>query len=200
MRRNPELYIKGVIVEKIVEELLRDLGFFVMKLGQENTLNPLVQMKNFITSCGGKFRLDYYDDPITMIRTLPDFVIVDKNGNVNFLEVKFRANAFLKAEHKKVFGFYPTLICVVNLYVDEDVFKREQYFGRDSFPFPIPEYIRESRFHVLQYTGIDANTELGQIGAGTIEMWLALLGIEVNNEIKTKINRYEKLVEKWLQK
>jgi hypothetical protein len=59
MGKFTENMIKKAISETIVEELLRDLGFFVLKLGQENTLNPLVQMKDFVTSCDGKFRLDY---------------------------------------------------------------------------------------------------------------------------------------------
>ncbi len=40
--------IKGVISETIVEELLRDLGFYVLKMGQEHTINPIIHLKKFI--------------------------------------------------------------------------------------------------------------------------------------------------------
>tara|TARA_B100001971_G_scaffold139550_1_gene128903 strand:+ start:373 stop:534 length:162 start_codon:yes stop_codon:yes gene_type:complete len=40
--------IKGVISEAIVEELLRDLGFYVLKMGQEHTINPIIHLKKFI--------------------------------------------------------------------------------------------------------------------------------------------------------
>lgn len=197
MGRFTENMIKGAITETIVEELLRDLGFFVLKLGQEHTVSPLIQLTNFVASCGGNFKLDN-DIPRDYISNLPDFVIVDKNGNVNFLEVKFRANSFLKDRHKEVFSLYPTFILVVNLYVDEDYFR--QHSDRGSFHFPIPKEIRDSRFHVWKLEGIEENTDKGLIGIGNFEKWLEVIfRIKVNNEIKDKIRSYEKLVEKWLR-
>jgi hypothetical protein len=62
------------------------LGFYVLKLGQEHTVSPLTQMEKFGSSCGENFKL-HFNIPYDFIRRLPDFIIVDKNGKVNFLEV-----------------------------------------------------------------------------------------------------------------
>ena len=48
-----ENVVKGRIAETIAEELLRELGFFVLKLGQEHTVSPLTQMQKLLDS--GKF-------------------------------------------------------------------------------------------------------------------------------------------------
>jgi len=52
-----ENMIKGAIAETIAEELFRDLGFLVLKLGQENTVNPITQLQSFIRACNGDFQL-----------------------------------------------------------------------------------------------------------------------------------------------
>lgn len=87
--------IKGVIAETIFELLFRDLGFFVMRLGQEHTVNPLTQLEKFVISCGGSFNLkrrihSKERHPIHFISELPDFAIVDKNGDLHLVEVRFR--------------------------------------------------------------------------------------------------------------
>ena len=50
-------FIRGKVVEIIIEEMLRDLGMFVLKLGKETTLSPLTQLEGFIKACEGKFKL-----------------------------------------------------------------------------------------------------------------------------------------------
>jgi len=192
--------IKGRIAETIVEELLRDLGFYVLKLGQENTVNPLVQMKNFITACGGKFKLDYNDEPITIIRRLPDFVIVDTKGNVQFLEVKYREKGYLGEEHLDVFSYFPTYIVVVSLTIEESYFRR--YSLSDSNP--MPDEIKKSRFNVWvmrEIEELNAKSVKHAFSVSTIAKWLEdEFDIDVNHEIRDKIHRYERLVQKWFKK
>jgi hypothetical protein len=157
-------------------------------------------MKNFITACGGKFNLDYNDEPITIIRRLPDFVIVDQKGNVQFLEVKYREKGYLGVEQLDVFSYFPTYIVVVSLTVEESYFRR--YSHSDSNP--MPDEIKKSRFNVWVSRDIDelnAESIKQSFSVSTIERWLEdEFDIDVNHEIRDKIQRYEKLVEKWLKK
>lgn len=103
MGKNPEGMIKKAISETIAEEMFRDLGFFVLRLGQENTLNPITQLNDFIAGCGGNFQLKYGGPSVDFIRRLPDFVIIDKFGRVQFIEVKYSKGGYLNEERRKVF-------------------------------------------------------------------------------------------------
>jgi len=49
--------IKKAITETIVEEMFRELGFFILRFGHEHTLNPVSQLETFIKASGGKFNL-----------------------------------------------------------------------------------------------------------------------------------------------
>jgi len=81
MGHNPENMIKKAISETIVEEIFRDLGFYVLKFGQENTINPIIQLESFVERCKGNFRLKNWKDPseeINFLKKMPDFVLIDK--------------------------------------------------------------------------------------------------------------------------
>jgi hypothetical protein len=71
--------IKGRIAETLVEELFLSLGWEVFRYGMENTIPGVMRRLNGIKT-----------DVAENIRRMPDFVVQDKNGNVYFIEVKFR--------------------------------------------------------------------------------------------------------------
>jgi len=78
MERNIEKMIKKTITETIVEEMFRELGFFVLKLGQENLLTPIIQLQDFIKLCKGNFKLERPSrkdiESVSYLKDLPDFV------------------------------------------------------------------------------------------------------------------------------
>jgi len=110
MGYNTESMIKSAICETITEELFRELGFYVLKLGQENILNPITQLQHFIYKCSGKFQLTKFKkdciSSIDYVRKLPDFLIVHKDGEVLFLEVKFRYNGHYEPDN--IFDIFPS--------------------------------------------------------------------------------------------
>lgn len=74
--------IKGRIAETLVEELFLSLNFNVFRYGMENTIPGVMELLKGVRS-----------DVAQEIRRMPDFVIQDnRNKNVYFVEVKFRAS------------------------------------------------------------------------------------------------------------
>jgi|TARA_Y100000310_G_C20619216_1_gene782343 hypothetical protein len=194
MGRNPEGMIKKAISETIVEEMFRDFGFYVLKFGQENTINPLTQLENFVKKCDGKFRLvrdgDWIEE-ITFLKKMPDFVIIDKDGNVLFLEVKFSRNAQLDEQKSKVWHIYPhTIVLVVNLEVGDSLVYSPEPQGE------ISQKLKDSRFHI--WTNVE-DVEKGEFTTNTIPLseWVEHT-FEINFE--EIIKGYEDLVVKWLNK
>jgi len=194
MGKNPDNIIKGRIAETIVEEMFRELGFYVIKMGQEHTINPLVQLENFVKNCNGNFKINKGDfktlDPIDYARTLPDFFIVDKKGNVNLLEVKFRSNATIREERDcKVFYLYPnTLMLIVNLSVSDEFIKKGIFSQEDI------ESMKKTRFHVWTRHQNEGKTNV--LGFEPLSEWLKKTN---DYEPKEVIEKYENLVEMWLK-
>ena len=79
----PENMIKGRIAEAIIEELLKASGNDVYRFGYESILQNLVQR-------GSNF--DRRNKNAHQVQSIPDFVVLNAEGNNFFLEVKFRAN------------------------------------------------------------------------------------------------------------
>jgi hypothetical protein len=74
--------VKGRIAETLIEELFLSLGYSVFRYGIENTIPGILGQLKGVKS-----------DVANNIRRMPDFVIQNKsNGEVYFIEVKFRAN------------------------------------------------------------------------------------------------------------
>ncbi len=76
--------LKGRMAEVLVEELLKKSGNKVYRFGYEAITQNLVQPDEIFsgnTEVGKK------------IRTIPDFIVVNKKGEPEFVEVKFRWNA-----------------------------------------------------------------------------------------------------------
>ena len=187
-----ESKIKGTIAETIIEELFQKLGFYVMKLGKEYTINPLTQLQKFIKNCNGKFRLDKENHKdiiqLSYLNKLPDFIIVNKNGKVDMLEVKFRHNAIIFPKDLEFLELYREgNMLIVNTSVCKeflDNIKDEE--GKEE--------LEKTRFHIIFRL-------LEEEKNGPIANFLTLknfLKNEFNIENDELIEKYEKLVEKWL--
>lgn len=73
--------IKGRIAEAIVKCMFEDLGFEVIPYGYEHTCPTIAKKDRLIKG-----------DVKNQIRKAPDFIIVDKENEANFIEVKFSAD------------------------------------------------------------------------------------------------------------
>lgn len=92
--RNPENIIKGRIAETIVSEMLQDAGYYVYRFGYEGILQSLIQR--------GLPRMLESDREAEIIRIMPDFIVMTKDGDVSFVEVKFRASDKLEKETEQM--------------------------------------------------------------------------------------------------
>ena len=78
--------IKGRIAETLIQELFLSLGYSVFRYGMENTIPGIMELLKGVRS-----------DVASEIRRMPDFVVQNpKNGEVYFVEVKFRASGEFK--------------------------------------------------------------------------------------------------------
>jgi hypothetical protein len=73
--------IKGRIAETLIEELFLSLKYNVFRYGMEHTVPGVMDLLRGVRS-------DVADE----IKRMPDFVIQNKNGDVFFVEVKFRSS------------------------------------------------------------------------------------------------------------
>ncbi|MFA5070819.1 MAG: hypothetical protein WC511_00420 [Candidatus Pacearchaeota archaeon] len=197
MGNNTEDMIKGSISQTIVEELFKDLGFYVLRTGQENIANPLTQLEHFIKECEGNFKLEKSEQreylEIDYLKKMPDFCVISKEGKVFFIEVKYREKGMIGEEKLKVFDFFPeTYMIIVNLKVGDKLI-----FTKEDTEFKIDknantESLKNSRFNVLSY---EKDGKIEEIYSSTLSEWLK--GI-FNLEQKGIIEKYEKLVTEWL--
>lgn len=98
--------IKGRIAETIVEELFRQLGFRVFRYGMENTLPGIIP----VLENGNQ-------NPVSIcIRRMPNFVMY-KDGQANFVEVKYRADetfGLVDIEHGRDYPYPNALFLIVS--------------------------------------------------------------------------------------
>ena len=73
--------IKARIAETLVEELFLSMDWGVFRYGMENTIPGVMKLLKGVRS-----------DVAENIKRMPDFVVHDKDRNVYFIEVKFRAS------------------------------------------------------------------------------------------------------------
>jgi hypothetical protein len=78
-----ESMLKGRMAESLIEELLRKSGNTIYRFGYEAILQHLSQIKQ---------NFDANTEAGKRIRSIPDFIVIDVNGNPIFIEVKFRWN------------------------------------------------------------------------------------------------------------
>ncbi len=84
--------LKGRMAETLVEELLRKSGNIVYRFGYEAILQNLTQIQK---------SFDLHSEAGERIRAIPDFIVIDLNGNPIFVEVKFRWNGKAHENDKK---------------------------------------------------------------------------------------------------
>jgi hypothetical protein len=91
---DPEGMLKGRMAETLVEELLRKSGNTIYRFGYEAILQNLTQIEKSFNGIG---------EAGNRIRAIPDFIVLDKEGNSTFLEVKFRWNGQLhELDHERL--------------------------------------------------------------------------------------------------
>ncbi len=201
MGQGTDEMIKKAISQTIVDEMFRELGFYVLRMGEEDIANPLTQLDYFIKKCGGKISIDKKD--IEVIRKMPDFCIISKEGRVSFVEVKFsKSNMLNEVKTSSIFELYPdTYIILVNLEIGENLLF--QKFGEEIYTKEgnLEEMKKEnSRFNMVfcDFDDEEADKEEGEesIYAVSLKEWLKE---EFNIEADSIIKRYEDLVIKWLK-
>lgn len=83
MSLEPESILKGRIAEGLVEELLKKSGNKVYRFGYEAVLQNLTQLEKVF---------DRESEVGQRIKSIPDFIVISKEGKPFFVEVKFRTD------------------------------------------------------------------------------------------------------------
>ncbi len=73
--------LKGRMAETLFEELMKSSGNIVYRFGYESIVQNLTQLEE---------KFDRYSDVGEKIRSIPDFIVLDKKGRPILTEVKFR--------------------------------------------------------------------------------------------------------------
>lgn len=91
-------FSKGKLAEKMISEMMAEMGFRVAKFGYEHLFPKLANRRKLLKGDIGH-----------KIRSQPDFLIVNpKNMEANFVEVKYRANGEISERHlEKNLKHYP---------------------------------------------------------------------------------------------
>ena len=76
--------IRGRTAENIASEMLREAGYSVYRFGYEGILQNFTQK--------GLPRMKADNISAKKIRSMPDFIVMNKEGDVFFIEVKYRSN------------------------------------------------------------------------------------------------------------
>jgi len=133
--------LKGAISECLVEQMLISEDYIVYRFGYESAIQHLKNIRNF-----------QKNSPVgKMIRQLPDFIVVSKEGEPNFVEVKYRKGGEFKKndeENLKKLGenWRETIIILVS--------NKEPFFKITK----IKDYLERDKFWTLEnnpYLGID---------------------------------------------
>lgn len=83
MAFTPEGLLKGRMAEGLVEELLKNCGNRVYRFGYEVILQNLTQLEK---------AFDRDSNVGQRIKSIPDFIVIDKKGKPFLVEVKFRTD------------------------------------------------------------------------------------------------------------
>ena len=91
---NPESMLKGRMAETLFEELMRNSGNMVYRFGYESIVQNLAHLEE---------KFDRYNEVGDKIRSIPDFIVLDRDGMPTLVEVKFRFKPELhKNDFKKI--------------------------------------------------------------------------------------------------
>lgn len=115
--------LKGRMAECLVEELLKESGNKVYRFGYESVLQNLTQVEKIF---------DRYSEIGEKIRSIPDLLVINKEGKPFFIEVKFRwhpewhENDFKMLDYLS--SFWRPIIIFVNCY-------KKPYFLITKLPY-----------------------------------------------------------------
>jgi hypothetical protein len=192
-----ERKIKGNINETIVEFMLKDLGFYVIKLGQEHKVEPIVQLQNYFIKQDSNFNIFTNirkEDGFEQIRSLPDFLVVKDKYRPLLLEAKYRTEGLYIDDNNKckrldeLFKFYPNSFLLLTC--KNYNYLKNRAFYRLSNNFDISKRNLETHFFVFY-------KEKENYFWCSLEKWLEnYIGFSYN-KIKNKLLKYEMLVDKW---
>lgn len=87
-----ENILKGRMAESLVEELLKQCGNKVYRFGYEAVLQNLTQLEK---------AFDRENEVGQRIKSIPDFIVVNKEGKPFFVEVKFRTDFIIYSKDIK---------------------------------------------------------------------------------------------------
>ena len=119
-----ENMIKGRIAETLVQELFLSLGFNVFRYGMENTIPGIMKLLKGVKS-----------DVANEIRRMPDFVVQDTNGEVHFVEVKFRSSEIFTRKDLAInYPWHNALIIVVSKKHIKCLSFKELEDGKEIYP------------------------------------------------------------------
>lgn len=128
--------LKGRMAETLVEELFRKSGNKIYRFGYEAILQNLTQIEKSFNGSG---------EVGSRIRAIPDFVVLDREGNPTFLEVKFRWSGQLH-EHD-----YERLVRIKNFWDAKIIFVNcsQRPFFKISYP---PYFDKEGKLNLIPLT------------------------------------------------
>ncbi len=197
--------IKGDINETIIEFMLKELGFYVIKLGQEYKVEPIIQLEDFIREQGLDFKIflkNKIKDGFEQIRNLPDFLIVKNDFRPILLEVKYRANGLYFDKYynhpklEALFSFYNNsfllLTCGYTDYSKSKLINLLKICDTDI------NSVLKSKFHIIYKM-----PNLKYITYCSFENWfISKFGIKDDVKVKKVqfiIKKYEKIVDLFLK-
>jgi len=117
-----ERILKARIAETIASEMLKEAGYYVYRFGYEGVVQNLAQR--------GLPEMKKGDLEAQKVRSMPDFLVMDREGDVSFIEVKFRAKREMNGELRERFGraskYWPEARLLI-------VYPSEPYFSVSTF-------------------------------------------------------------------
>ena len=146
-----ENILKGRIAETIVSEMLQEAGYFVYRFGYEGLLQSFAQR--------GLPKMKKGDIEADKVRSMPDFIVMDKEGDVSFVEVKFRARRELNEEFRERIGraskYWPEAKLLV-VYPSEPCFMISSFpaFARTGKLYPLEQdkFLRVEKNLITRYS------------------------------------------------
>lgn len=152
---DPENILKGRIGESLVSEMLREAGNQVYRFGYESTLQNLTQVEKVF---------DRHSEIGEKIRSIPDLLVINKEGKPFFIEVKFRwhqdwhKNDFQMLERLQ--SFWQPIIIFVNCHTKPYfLITKPPYYNRKTkklagWPLERTDYLGISKKIIEKYDAL----------------------------------------------
>lgn len=88
--------VKGRIAETLIEEMFKNSGYQVYRFGYEAILENIVQLKKKIND----------SKTYNRVKSIPDFLVVSPNGDLQLIEVKYRSSGEIKPEELEKYSSF----------------------------------------------------------------------------------------------